>query len=114
MKRLTVLDFHTGRPSTVFGEEEDFRRAPRQAYPEVRQFDTLDQMVDYLNQEGWVEVHVDEVEDDNLLPEGYWYKTQKDYDEPWVRESHFHDEESDPRTDPDPGHVRLGPTVVTK
>lgn len=110
-KKMVILDFHSGSAHTFFGNEEDFRRILRKGHPEVRQLDDLDEMVALLNEDGWVEVHVEEVRDDNLLPEGYWYKTQKDYDEPWVRESHFHDEESDPRTDPDPGHVRLDPAV---
>lgn len=105
-KKMTVLDFHTGRGTSFTGTEEDFRRALRKAYPEVRQFPTLDQMVEFLNNEGWVEVHVEQVVDHNLLPEGYWYKTQLDYDEPWVRESHFHDEENAPDTDTD--SVQLG------
>lgn len=110
MKKMVILDYEDGRPHTLYGTEEEFRRALRQNHPEVRGLKTLDEMVDFLNDEGNIEIHVTELEDDNLLPEGFWYKSQLDYEEPWVREGHFHEEEHADRDPSDDPEVRLGLT----
>jgi hypothetical protein len=104
MAKLTILNFDTGYPTTITGSEYELKNELRFLFPEVRGMFELVEMVEALNEDGYVEVHLHGEPDPDDLSRNLYpvdYELQDQIEGPWPREADFNDHSDQPdRDDP--------------
>lgn len=82
---ITVLDFDSGKTRKWHGEKYDILQWLHSRFPEYAEYDSVDDIVEAMNEDGFYQVEVQPVgKDSNLLPVDF---LTHESDDPWPRES---------------------------